>query len=400
MVSLRDILRMLGIPLAAAVVKTKDAPAEDEKEQGTTEEAASAATPENVVLDSPGDSDAFRIPSENASSAKAAQSTKPLKKELGKSPQMFLDHVCTLFPSLLKHVSGEIDGDDHHPFVTINPVYLENTSSEELILLLDAMGQEASKAPFLSKAKTNNATIGREEKQSEEKTAENDTQFWLDSLLANESGTHSEDSQSSEVPLYALLIARMEFAVFESYQKSKGRLQMFSEANKDESTAYPKEGEGSVKSSSSQPKYVTAALIGDVRNCLRLLKEGRPSSDQGLDEIMQPVVDAFLGGTPSVLCSAESLLFTPLSWLALSSKTGSGIDFASLDAAILSALHQATSGTRPSKGSKDSSTVAPPEESGAGPESVNGQGKKKKKRKNRRKVSSVCFFDRSTAKLN
>ena len=122
MVSLRDILRMLGIPLAAAVVKTKDAPAEDEKEQGTTEEAASAATPENVVLDSPGDSDAFRIPSENASSAKAAQSTKPLKKELGKSPQMFLDHVCTLFPSLLKHVSGEIDGDDPHPFVTINPV--------------------------------------------------------------------------------------------------------------------------------------------------------------------------------------------------------------------------------------------------------------------------------------
>jgi len=346
----------------------------------------------------------------------------------------FLDNVVVIFPSAFEHVSGN-PFDEAFPCVSVDPLFLGQSGGEDLFLAVDGMVRRVRNAPFLCDdvEKLFSEEVGG--------TSTSLTSAWLEPLVRN-SRWMSDDPSEIRIPLYALLMARFEFAVFESYRERSLRPSVSTDVSPvdDEKALSKVEGDStSIRAASSRdnkpgvtgkdPVSRTSSLAAMIRDVGELVVRLQGRSDtfdsERLGEIWSPFAEACVAGDGSGprMRGVRDLLFTPFSLLARVAHPMK-FDFDTLDYALGGSLKRMASiqvnetdrrslyedGSCPSNADSEGSngesvaaktiepntTDAPLAMDGVDGEQTQlvSQTKKKKNKKKRRKVSviSPCRF--------
>jgi hypothetical protein len=121
------------------------------------------------------------------------------------SIQSIFDHLSVVFPCVLELSSGSsVDDTTKHPYVTLQPSFLKKLKNEELFLALDAAMRTFSNDGFLSK----------------ETNLEFYNNPWLERLSSQTNNDAKSMSTSLDrLPMYAIVLARIELAVFDAYHE-------------------------------------------------------------------------------------------------------------------------------------------------------------------------------------
>lgn len=281
------------------------------------------------------------------------------------------DHVCAVFPSAFEHMSGTVK-DERFPYVTIQSSYLVDTSDSDLLEALDSIASSAFKTPFLS----------------QELSFSDKSLPWLLARLSD----MEEANLEAKVPLYSLLLARVELAAAQAFLKSRD-LEAVQVVNAPKSD---------VLSGESLPGSLV--LLSNVLSCAHATNDLALTVDlQTRRNFMEHFAHAYLEDNISLdSLRLENLMLTPLHLMLSAYEKRNEVDFASWDAAIFSASSRMTTRGIPDEDAGTEvatngathgaelhrSKIPEPTETAVSP----GRNKRKK-RKSKRKVRylSSCF---------
>jgi len=316
----------VGDESASSKLKSKD---EGEVKKGTDEDGKERRL----------ESDAFRIRSGSESQlgnvAKESGEATTTTKSVNEAVPPICDHMCVVFPSAFKFVSGKsVDERECIPYVTVKPTYLD-ASDGELLLSLDASARSLFGTPFLC----------NEFSQSRVSTA------WLDRLARGSGATTKE---VTEVSCFALLLSRLESAVWVAFEQQKRGSHVDSTTSVEIMTSSDRK----LHRRRQQKDYAWAQetkVGGEERRQRRTFAEGsvptvlmtdlmshaRASNILSvtvetavLERLISPFTEAFFDTDfrAEPHNNLGSLFLTPLSWLAR--RRHERFDFARLDGAV------------------------------------------------------------------
>lgn len=229
--------------------------------------------------------------------------------------QRIVEQVAVIFPSAFEHISGNIE---RYPYVMVRPTYFDRVSDEEQFLAL-----ARSQANFLSFETTD---------------TKKDPLLWLRRL--------SGDTKLNRlVPLYALLLARFEWAVWESFLEFEHSRSGTQQDQLTDGTDAVEMTMAVVTNKSDYPRKHLLSILGDVLSYCGALNDLSMTIDSDtLAGFMAPFAEACLPTNHSSAWpyahQVENVILTPLSWLLFSSGHGGPIDLGLLDKAVDASLRR------------------------------------------------------------
>jgi len=263
--------------------------------------------------------------------------------------KQFLDHVAIIFPSAVKHIGSN----SNVPTVLIRPTFFATSNNdEELFLALEG----CANAQVLS-----NYNV----------TTSNDGLHWLRRLSGGENAAHL-------VPLYILMLARIEAAIGKAYRST---------TRKNEQEPGKNSKRIIIEKKTMEPK----AFLGEVFSYCRSVGDLTLAIDAStLSGFVAPLADACRLKASFETGKVENLIMTPLLWVLAASAQHQDY-FAVLDKAVAQSLqkmleHGSTADLEVSMATSiaASSPAQPSKQTKAG--AGNGSHKKKKKKSKKRKV--------------
>jgi hypothetical protein len=267
------------------------------------------------------------------------------------------DHLSAIFPCVFELSSGSVVNDTQkNPYVTLSPSFLEQLNNEELFLALDAAMRTFSNDGFLSKEPNLELPIP-----------------WLERLSSQAHNDATTSTSVDRVPMYSIVLARIELAVFETY---RGQLQsepsiatatsLDHSPSPDEKKNVGVDGDadlGHVDESISSPMgpvFVAAADnsagitaksrrstfdLQQIKNVLafsQVLHGNGSMSASTMTELSRPFVQVWFGSKSNYHVDINRLVVIPLPWILHSreddQQNGRAIDFVHLDEALREVL--------------------------------------------------------------
>lgn len=248
-------------------------------------------------------------------------------KESGKEyslRQKVFEEIAVIFPSAFKHILGI---NERYPHVIIRPTYFDRVSSEEQFLALASVN-----AQFLSCCSIDAKKRGLQ---------------WLRRLSW---GGNDVDS----VPLYALLIARFEWAAWESFlqfERSSTMTQQVKQEASENKKIATKSISGRTETAAvdtkdlDYPRTHLLSILGDVlSHCGAMNDISMTIDSSSVAHYVAPFVDVCLAtncSSSSANCfQVENVILTPLSWLFSVNGLSSDVDLVVLDKAVAATLRR------------------------------------------------------------
>lgn len=312
------------------------------------------------------------------------------------------DQTSVTFPSVFRHVSENVV-DERFPFVSVHPSFLEKTGNEESCAL-DSLSLSFFGDRFLA---------------DEETYSSGSPSSWLHNSLKRK---YSSDSC---IPVGALVLARFEAAVMESFLSRNQQVRptallvdlRLSDHNKRSSMRGIEESSGDMDASANETEVSIAETENESRPTLHMLVADLISHARAFDsgtinvdtlmELIGPFLLAFKVDEPE-LCKVETLLLTPMRLLGQTGDSLQNIDFSLLDEGVSSALkrvkdYNASSETVAETGHVETNEQQhAPSDVGTSEEQdvviseeqqpeIQTSGQKKKRRKSRKRKVSVHY---------
>jgi len=276
----------------------------------------------------------------------------------------FLDHVAIIFPSAVKHV-GSSGMSQLQPTLIVRPTFFATTNIvEELFLAME----QCAGAQFLLR--------------DEADSRSNEALQWLRQLS-------NEGKDDRSVPLYVLMLARIGWAIGESFRARKQETASLS------NTEERLENTG-VEIAVTDQKSRTKGTLFDLFSHCRAVGDLTMTMDAStLAEFVSPLTEACLLSQSRISAeasNAENMIMTPLSWIL--SASARSIDFQLLDNAVAVSLQKMADHGNTADLEVAMATSIMPGNDDASPTKQTKHKKKKKKNKKRK----VCVIVRSLKK--
>ena len=266
----------------------------------------------------------FRI--ETCNGTEASFTTTSPRKPSASSPgvderslrfaKQFLDHVAIVFPSALKHINMNCSLKNPQPCVVVRPNFFATTAYEELFLTTEHFpGMEV----FLPHA--------------------------MDGELKSKGIFHclwqlsGEQGEGFFVPLYALILARIWWAIGEGYSSREPQLNRLS--NNRNETAVDVKVDRTVAEKNTGPTETERVIIDVLSHCRDVGDLTMTMDATTLSSFVAPLAEACLlqGACPSSeVGMVENMFMVPLPWI-LSACTRS-LDMRYLDNAVAISLQK------------------------------------------------------------
>jgi hypothetical protein len=220
--------------------------------------------------------------------------------------QQMLDEVAIIFPSVFQIILGITE---QNPHFIIRPSYFDNCSGEEHFLMFSkhSLDGQFSFLCFNEAMITGNSTLG-----------------WLRRLSFRQ---NDDDCNNKSVPISVLVLARFEWAVWESFLEY--------EHNKVQHTL-----------DNHNPKKHLLSALGDILSHCKAMSDRLLTTDSNtFESFISPLKNTFFltdfeCDTPDKL---QNIILTPISWVCSASQQNdsvSDISFRVLDKAIKSSLER------------------------------------------------------------
>lgn len=238
-----------------------------------------------------------------------------------RQPERILEHVSIIFPSAFKHISASVES---HPHVTIRPLYFDTTLNNNINVgehFLDTFLEYHPDQQWSSSSDCGSINNARR-----------DSLLWLRRMHEVKDST-----TDNLVPLSTFLLARFEWAVWESYMEF--------ECDKNKTGRAPSATAKIMDAKGDNARRHLLSSLGDVLSHCGAMNDVSMTIDSlTLSSFVAPFLDACLPKKhPFAIATVdqvENVILTPLKWIMCGNRPGKPVNLVLLDSAVETSLER------------------------------------------------------------